>query len=658
MVNLERDLEKAVENLEPDDPDSDPEYILTYLQELAANPVNINRADLDELLLIPGLNFRLASAIVTYRLENAPFESAADLIRVPGLGKATVKSLHPYITAGSRQEQARDLYLNRKYWLNNLRGEMISRYRSILQKQDGYIRPDSLGGFRGGPVHYYQRFKFTSSKLSLNITQEKDPGEAVTGIGGFDYSSWHIAVQQAGQLQSLVIGDYSLSFGQGLLLWTGGSFGKSRDVVKSVSRNERGVRPYGSAAEAAGFRGVAFTYGNRLQISGFYSNRKRTASVRDSVHIRFPGASGYHRTISELSRRHNLTQKTTGGRLRYRFRNGHAGITGYTNHFSRPVDPGNLSYQQYRFSGHRLTGISADAGLLIRGSYLFTEGAFTSHGGKGLLIGLEQNLGPKTDAVVLFRRYEQDLQSIFGGAFGEQSGLTSNEYGFYSGLIHKIGSFLELRAYGDIYHFPAPRFRTSRPTSGSDYMLHADLVPHRKLFISVLARVKGRQSEYYARDDYGRDVRILGTAARQIARIQTEWTPTGFLRTRTRLERVRAETPEGVYSRGILFFQDLRLVPDRRVKLDMRITLFRTDDYQSRVYQFENDLLYVMSNTMLYGRGVRYYALLNLRTFSMLDIYAKVSTTVYSDRSEISSGNLRISGNRRSDAGIQVRLRL
>jgi len=658
LVNLERDLEKAIENIDPDDPESDPEYLMSYLHELAANPVNINRASVDELLLVPGLNFRLASAIVTYRLENAPFESTEDLVRVPGLGYSTLNSLRPYITAGNRQEQVRDLYLNRRYWLNNSAGEMISRYRTILQKQDGYVRPDTLGGFSGSAAHYYHRFKFHSNKLAVNVTQEKDPGETLTGVGGFDYSSWHIAVQQAGRLQSLVLGDYSLSFGQGLLLWTGGAFGKSRDVVRSVSRNERGVRPYGSAGEAAGFRGLAFTYGNRLQLSGFYSNRKRTASVRDSIHIRFPVTSGYHRTFTEKKRRHNLSQKTIGGRLRYRFNTGHAGVTGYTNHFSRPVEPGDLPYQQYRFSGNGLTGISADAGLLFHGAYFFVEGAFTSHGGTGLLAGLEQNLGPDTDAVVLYRRYDHDLQSIFGGSFAEQGRFPSNEHGFYTGLAHSFGSFLKLRAYADTYHFPAPRFQTNRPTSGSDYLLQADLVPHRKLLVYLLARVKSRQLEYSGLDEFGRENRLPGMSARRGIRIQAEWTPFSFLRARMRVERVHTESSDGLSSQGILIFQDLRLIPDSRVKLDMRITHFRTDDYQSRLYQFENDLLYVMSNTMLYGEGVRFYAVLNLKTFTRLDIYAKVSTTIYRDRSEISSGNLRISGNRRSDAGIQIRLRI
>ena len=657
-VILERDLEQATENLDPDDPDSDPESFLVYLQELAANPVNINRARMDDLLLIPGMNFRYASAIITYRNDHAPFESIEDLTEVPGLDGTVVRSMLPYLTIGSRREQRRDLYFNKRFWLNDPKSEFISRYRTVIQKQDGYIRPDSLGGFTGSPVHYYQRFRFSTSKLSLNVTQEKDPGEKLSGIRSFDYTSWHVAVQKTGMLQRVVIGDYSLSFGQGLLFWTGGSFGKSRDVVRSVSKNERGIRPYGSAGEASGFRGIAFTLGNRFQLTGFYSHRKRTATERDSLTIRFPVTSGYHRTLNEQHRKNNVSQTTAGGRLRYQSDIAHAGVTGYINTFSRFVEPGDLPYQRHRFSGRKLSGFSADGGILLRNVYFFAEGAVTSQGGTGLIAGAEKSLGPSTDAVLLYRRYDPALQTLFGGSFAEQSSYPSNEHGFYTGVSHSFGTLLKIRAYADIFRFPAPRFLTSRPTSGTDYLFQIEVNPHRKLHFYLLARSKTRESEFSSSDPFGREIKVPGNQSRQSIRIQAEWSPFNFIRTRTRIEQMNAETPEGTVSRGVLFFQDLRLIPDPRVKLDLRVTLFRTEDYESRVYQFENDLLYVMSNTMLYGNGIRYYALLQVKTFSRLDLYAKLSTTVYSDRTEISSGNLRIPGNRRSDAGIQVRFRI
>src|SRR5690625_6233347 len=70
----------------------------------------------------------------------------------------------------------------------------------------------------GSAVRYYQRIRYRSNHLSLNLTQEKDPGEPLSGLAGFDFNSLHFAVEDAGNLQMLVVGDYSLAFGQGLIM--------------------------------------------------------------------------------------------------------------------------------------------------------------------------------------------------------------------------------------------------------------------------------------------------------------------------------------------------------------------------------------------------------------------------------------------------------
>jgi hypothetical protein len=49
--------------------------------------------------------------------------------------------------------------------------------------------------------------------------------------------------------------------------------------------------------------------------------------------------------------------------------------------------------------------------------------------------------------------------------------------------------------------------------------------------------------------------------------------------------------------------------------------------------------------------------LINYSASSWLDFWLKLSTTVYQNRDVISSGNLQIDGNRKSDIGIQARVR-
>ena len=657
QTRIERDIERALEEFDGEEVDQNLEELLEFLQNLSNSPLNINRAGIDELLQVPGLNFRLAQNIVEYRNREAPFEEVDDLLNVSGIGQATLNQIRPYVTVSRGLDRGKDLYLNSRYWTRNSRVEGFSRYQQVLEEQRGYQRPDSLGGFVGSPVKYYQRFRYTSNHLSLNLTQDKDPGEPLEHPGDFDYTSWHIALQDNGRLRDLIIGDFSVAFGQGLLLWSGGAFGKGSEVIGTPNKNERGVRPFTSAQEMIGFRGIAATYGNQLQLTGFYSNRQRTASEIDEIYIRFPTESGYHRTLNERERRLNIGQETFGGRVRLQVPYGFFGVSGFHNRFERPVQAGTLPWQINNFYGQKLSGYSADFRLLAGPALLFGEAAYTDNGGYGVLGGAELKLGDRTDAVAVYRYYEPSFQSIFGSGFGEQSGNPGNEEGFYLGLRHDLSSQIRISSYIDQFRFPAARFQQRQPSSGYDWLSLIEYSPNRDLQFYALFRYKFREEEYADFDEMGRELRVLGETHRTGARFQAEYQVNPSIRLRTRFDMVRARsTPEDA-SLGYLVFQDIRFYPFQNFRIDARITLFDTDNFDSRVFQFENDLLYVLSNAMLFDRGQRMYMVINYRAASWLDFWLKAATTVYDNRDVISSGNLEIDGNRRSDIGIQARVR-
>lgn len=58
-----------------------------------SEPVNINRATLDELATLPGIGPALAQRIIDYRIEHGPFASVESLERVSGIGPITVKEI-------------------------------------------------------------------------------------------------------------------------------------------------------------------------------------------------------------------------------------------------------------------------------------------------------------------------------------------------------------------------------------------------------------------------------------------------------------------------------------------------------------------------------------------------------------------------------------
>ena len=657
QTQVERDIERAIEEIDPEESDLDLEELAELLQDLANNPLNINRASVNDLLQIPGLDFRLAQSIVRYRSDTAPFTSVDELLDVSGIGPVTLSRIRPYLSVGTGLERGRDLYLNPRFWTRNSRFETFTRYQQVLEQQEGFRRPDSLGGFAGSPAKYYQRFRYTSDHISANLTQDKDPGEPLSGPTDFDYNSWHLALRDLGNLQTLVVGDYSVSFGQGLLLWSGGAFGKGRDVTRGVSKNERGVRPFTSAQEAIGFSGVAATYGNRLQVTGFYSNRQRTATIVDDNSVRFPTEQMLHRTPNERERRNNLGQETYGTRIRAQIPYGFIGVTGFRNEFDKDIVRGTQPFQTHNFEGRELTGYSADYRLLLGGAEMFGEAAYTDNGGYGILSGANFDVARNTDMVVAYRYYDKKLQSIFGAGFGEQSGTPQNEEGFYIGIRHSLTESIRINAYFDQFRFPSARFQTRQPTSGFDWLSFIEYAPFRELNMYALIRFKVRDQEYSSTDALGRDVRLLDDNKRTNARFQAEYQVHPNVRLRTRLDIVRARAAVSDPTWGYLIFQDIRFYPTSRLRIDARVTMFDTEDFNSRVFQFENDLLYVLSNQMLFDQGQRMYILLNYQATEWLDIWAKIGTTVYENRNVISSGLAQIDGNRRSDIGVQARIR-
>jgi competence protein ComEA len=54
--------------------------------------VDINCADVDELMLLQGIGNKLALRIISYRLANGPFQHPEDLLKIKGFGDKLLNS--------------------------------------------------------------------------------------------------------------------------------------------------------------------------------------------------------------------------------------------------------------------------------------------------------------------------------------------------------------------------------------------------------------------------------------------------------------------------------------------------------------------------------------------------------------------------------------
>ena len=61
-------------------------------------PVNINQADLQSLLTLPGIGNTIAEAIIKYRESNGPFSKIEDIMSVPGIKEGKFSAIQEMIT--------------------------------------------------------------------------------------------------------------------------------------------------------------------------------------------------------------------------------------------------------------------------------------------------------------------------------------------------------------------------------------------------------------------------------------------------------------------------------------------------------------------------------------------------------------------------------
>ena len=133
-------------------------------------------------------------------------------------------------------------------------------------------------------------------------------------------------------------------------------------------------------------------------------------------------------------------------------------------------------------------------------------------------------------------------------------------------------------------------------------------------------------------------------------------TPHPLLELRTRLQASQLRDDAGLpWRRGYVLAQDVSVQPSRTVKVSGRYALFDTDDYDTRQYVFEQDILYAVSIPALSGQGTRVYLLTQLSLSRHLTLWLRYASTHYRHQTTVGSGLEEIQGRERSEVKAQVR---
>lgn len=650
-TNVEQQLENLAEADETEDD--------SYQQQLVAlrkDPLNLNTATETELQVFRHLTGLQIKNFMQYRQLLGKLLSFYELQAVPAWDVESISRIRPFVYVGSSVSLGEDL--GKRF--SNGDHTLLLRLAGVFEKSRGFTA-DSTGKtqYLGSPQRIYLRYKYQyKNLLQFGLVGDKDAGEQFfkgAQKNGFDFYSIHLFARNLGMVRRLALGDYTVNLGQGLLTYQSLAFRKSVDVM-NIKRQTEVFRPYNSAGEFNFHRGAAITVGSeKWQLSAFVSYKKVSSNVVvDSSEFEDYATSiitsGYNRTENELAKRNVINQTAFGGRAQYRGAGLHLGVNAVHYQLSKALVKQPLPYNTYAFGGKSLTGASIDYGYTFRNVHVFGEVASDQKGSLAQVHGLIASLDSRVDFSLLYRNIAKDYNSLYATAFTESTSPI-NERGLYSGLSVRPWGFLRIDMYADMYSFPWLKYRVDRPSKGSDYLLQLTWKPNKQVEVYTRFKAERKAINYTSA---GLAYHETEDVPRQNWRTNISYKLSPEVTLRARAEAVWYDQKGKAKENGFLIFSDVFYKPFNALSLNTRLQYFETDGYNSRLFAYENDVLYSYSIPPSFGKGFRTYLNINYDINKHISTWFRIARSIYPGQSSIGSGYDVIYANHKTDYRVQV----
>ena len=622
------------------------------LSDLHDHPIDLNRATREQLQQLPFLSETAIDALLDYLTLNGSMRTLGELRLVGHLSVQEREWLRLFVKVDPVEASPRDTSHS---WWGRSRHEALTRVDIPFYQRAGWPWARGIG--------HRLRYSWQQGRhVDVGIRLEKDAGEQMftRDIPFYDSYGGHVQLKDLGVVRQIIVGDFKASFAEGLVLNNGLQFGKT---TMSLWRTSNDVRPQRSADEVNFLRGVAGTlqFGRDWRITALYSIRSLDATVNTDNSVSSINTTGLHRTAGELARRGTLQSQTTALHAGWNRKAWTAGVTGLFQYYNHQFVQNATLYRQIYPVGYLFGAASANYGY--RSSRLSVKGetarSFDRRGGGWATLNTAAwRFSPQTQLTLIQRFYSKDYFSPRASAYGE-NGRVQNESGVAVQLdAGQVGPFA-LRALFDYFYSPWPRYTMTRASSGWEGMTQLTWQPRRGRQLVVRYRVKSKERSdlrYYShqlRATYYHRLSALWDA--QLA---------AFL---NRYYRPAQGEAEASSSTGYAAMPQVSYHSrDERFRWALAAILFRTDNYDSRLYIYEPSLAQSYGMQQLYGHGQRFVTTLQLsfprrsRPSShalRCTAQIKAGVTHYTDRSEISSGPLLISSSWKADLQVLFKLK-
>lgn len=518
------------------------------------------------------------ATIVDYRSRHGDILSFSELALVDGFSESDAERFAPFISLESA----------------SLPGRTVQG-KSVVEN-DADIR----GGLKisdGNPGYMYGvRYRLSSGSTDMGLTLSRT----------YSGDAWWPGTQSAYYayygtgLKRLVVGDYSLRYGQGLAVWTGFSM-SGVGTVSSLYRTPSGIAPYRSWSGGGRMRGVAADIAvGRWNIS--------TSMGIDGIN----GIAGDKRRPEiSLSPVVNAAYSGRESRFSLTFAAQTEGIGTGRNNSGTGRLPGYFSDMK----------VAADFAYCFRGTDFFSEAALDILSlSPAVIAGGRSRLADGLLMAVCTRYYPASYSSGMSGAL-RSSGKCSNEYGvtaagdFFAGRKVQLmgregfGSSVDMHMGTfslDAVYYPEKRTGMSAKTwqlkAAADYDLQISPSVCVSLRLSERFRTSGDRHRTEMRCDLAYAGKRWGGSLRMDVLRCRSLSALSYL--------------EGAYSSDI-------------VSASMRFGCFIADNWADRIYVYERGIPGSFNVPAFYGRGCWASAYCRVRLSGWLRLYFRASAVAY-----------------------------
>lgn len=640
-------LEQLAENGQSDNIDEDADLIP---ERFATHPVNLNTAGAALLKELHVLNELQIAALLSYRQLLGPLNDICELQAIPSWDIATIKTLLPYVSVASASGI-------REETIKRLRGGqhllLIRTSRVFTNKQQ------EEQGYNGSPLQLRFRYRYNyKGLLQYGITGDKDAGEQFfkgAQRTGFDFYSVHFYMRNAGQVQSLALGDFSVNMGQGLLLWQGMALNKGADVL-GIKRQSPVLKPYNSSGEFYFSRGAGVTVkAGKYTVTVFGSLRKLNANtVTDSLtgqrYCTSFLTSGYNRTNGEAADKNAVRQLSYGGTIAFNRYPLQAAVNFVGFSYSLPLQKKDEPYNLYAIKGNRWANIGIDYSYTWRNIHFFGEAAADKNRHTAFVQGLMVSLHAKADLTLLYRHIAPAYRTVYGNAFTDNT-APMNEQGMYAGLSLRPAHGWKIDAYADISHMPWLSFNADAPSTKAGYFLQVNYKAGKHTELYMRYKMDETSISGMNKADEPNSPLLY---PRHNCRFHISYPYNASVTLRSRVETVWYGHHLTNKGKGYLGYFDFVYKPMMaKWNVIARIQYHEITSYDARIYAYENDVQYSYSIPAYSGRGSMCYILINRDIGKHITCWLRLSRLVSADDHQSDTAT-----NTSSKAGRQTQINL